>query len=133
MRIKGIRGAIDVAENTAEAIRTATRKLLREMISRNDLRPEQIAAIFFTATPDLNAEFPARTAREMGLTEVPLLCAQEMAVPHALPRMLRVLILANTDDPTPKWQHCYLGRAVHLRSDLAEGAEHDSGDAQAGL
>jgi chorismate mutase len=121
MRLIALRGANTVTENTAEAILSATDALMREILSRNGLGAEDLVSCIFTLTPDLDAEFPAVAARNMGLSRVPLLCAREIAVPDALPRVIRVLMHCYPPvgvDP----QHVYLGEARRLRLDL-EGAQ----------
>ncbi|ABB14157.1 MULTISPECIES: chorismate mutase [Carboxydothermus] len=114
--VKGIRGAITVPENSPEAIERQTKKLLAEIMSKNSLQKEKIISIFFTATPDLNAQFPATAARKAGLTEIPLLCAQEMDVPGSLEKVIRVLILTYLPE-NQKVQHLYLEGAKVLRPD----------------
>jgi chorismate mutase len=116
MKLVALRGANTVAENTAEAILKATDTLMREILSRNTLASDQLVSCIFTLTPDLDAEFPAVAAREMGLSNVPLLCAREIPVPGALPQVIRVLIHAYMDKPA---EHVYLGEAAKLRLDLA--------------
>jgi chorismate mutase len=116
MRLVALRGANTVKDNTAEAILAATDELMREILSRNRLGAPDLVSCIFTLTPDLDAEFPAVAAREMGLSSVPLLCAREIPVPGALPKVIRVLIHAYTDR---KPEHVYLGEAVKLRLDLA--------------
>jgi chorismate mutase len=121
MNCRGIRGAISVESNTSEAIYGATRELLERIVTANSLRAEDIASVIFTATPDLNAAYPARAAREMGWVNVSLLCMQEMAVADSLPRCVRVLVHWNTDLPADQIHHVYLGEARTLRPDLVEG------------
>ena len=116
--MRGIRGAIRVKENSAEAIGEATRELLEKMVKANNLDIADIASIFLTTTVDLDAEFPAYTARDMGWTMVPLLCAQEINVPHGMTRLLRILIHVNTDKLQNEIKHLYLGEAAGLRPDL---------------
>src|SRR5258706_9449972 len=96
---RGVRGATTVEANTQEMILVATRELLGEIVSANAIAPEDIASVLFTLTPDLNAEYPAAAAREVGWMDVPLMCAQEIDKPDALPRTIRVLILWNTGTP----------------------------------
>jgi chorismate mutase len=115
MRLVALRGANTVTENTAEAILDATDALMREMLARNELGAEDLVSCIFTLTPDLDAEFPAVAAREMGLSTVPLLCAREIPVPGALPQVIRVLIHAYMAKPA---EHVYLGEAAKLRLDL---------------
>ncbi len=114
---RGIRGATTVAENTADAIADATRDLLEQIIRANGVQPDDIASVFFTTTPDLNAEFPALAARSLGWQDVALMCGHEMAVPHGLPMCLRVLILWNTTRRADEIQHIYVRGAVKLRPD----------------
>ena len=118
MRLVALRGANTVTENTAEAILAATDTLMREILARNKLGGDDLVSCIFTLTPDLDATFPAAAAREMGLSTVPLLCAREIPVPGALPKVIRVLIHAYKPDGTPP-EHVYLGEAVKLRLDLA--------------
>src|SRR3954465_3353142 len=122
MRLVALRGANTVTENTAEAILAATDALMREILARNELGAEDLVSCIFTLTPDLDAEFPAVAARQMGLSGVPLLCAREIPVPGALPQVIRVLIHAYLADPEAKPQHVYLGDAIKLRLDL-QGAQ----------
>ena len=121
MTTRAIRGATSAEANDAEAILTATRALLEQIVAANCLTAEDIASVIFTTTPDLNAAYPARAAREMGWTSVPLLCMQEMAVPGSLPGCIRVLMHWNTDQPPDEIRHIYLGRARVLRPDLVQG------------
>ncbi len=115
MRVVALRGANEVTENTAEAILSATDKLMREILARNVLGADDLVSCIFTLTPDLDAQFPAAAARAMGLSSVPLLCAREIPVPGALPRIIRVMIHAYMDRPA---EHVYLGEAAKLRLDL---------------
>jgi chorismate mutase len=121
MRLRALRGAITVTENQADAILAATDELVREVMERNALRAEDMVSCIFTCTEDLDAEFPAVAARRMGLSAVPLLCAREIAVNGALPRVIRLLMHCYADPETPA-QHVYLRDAVSLRRDL-EGAQ----------
>jgi chorismate mutase len=118
MPLRGIRGAITVEENTADAILSATRTLLEQVIAANTVRVNDIASVIFTATTDLDAAYPAVVAREMGWVHTPLLCMQEMKVQESLPRCIRVLIHWNTDRTPENVQHVYLGEAQKLRPDL---------------
>ena len=117
MRLHALRGATTVDQNDAEAIVGATEWLMREIMKRNDLVPDAVVSCIFTLTEDLDAEFPAVAARQLGFDRVPLLCAREVPVPGALPRIIRVLIHCyGADDHEP--QHVYLGEAAALRLDL---------------
>jgi chorismate mutase len=120
-RLHALRGAVSVERNDADAILSATRELLTELIERNDLESDQMVSCIFTATSDLDAEFPAVAARDLGLNRVPLLCAREIDVPGALARVIRVLLHYYADNGH-KPQHVYLREARALRADL-EGAQ----------
>ncbi len=118
MRLFALRGAVSVPSNDAHAILEATERLMREVIDRNDLAVDRMVSCIFTTTPDLDAEFPAVAARNVGLSSVPLLCAREISVPGALPRIIRVLVhYYAAEDHEPR--HCYLDDARALRLDLA--------------
>ena len=116
MRLQAVRGATTVEDNDAELILEATEELLREVMSRNELDPEDMVSCVFTCTGDLDAEFPAVAARRLGLSGVPLLCAREMDVPGSMPRVIRLMLHAYL--PT-RVEHVYLREAVALREDLA--------------
>lgn len=120
---RGVRGAICATANTREAIFDATRRLLTRLIAANEIDTEQIASIFFTASPDLNADYPAYAVREMGFLHIPLMCATEIDVPGVLPRVIRVLIHLNTEKKQCEIRHLYMGEAARLRPDLAGGDE----------
>jgi chorismate mutase len=117
MVCRGIRGATTVEDNTADAILEATGELLEAITAANGLQVEELAAAFFTATQDLDAAFPARAARDLGWDVIPLLDAQEIAVPGSLPRCIRVLLLWNTDKSQEEIAHVYLRGAQALRPD----------------
>jgi chorismate mutase len=117
--LRGIRGAIGIEADTREAILGGTRDLLARMAAENGVEPDGVSMILFTATPDLTAAFPATAARELGWTRVPLMCSPELDVTGALPRIVRVMILADTDRSAREIRHLYLGRAAALRPDLA--------------
>lgn len=116
-----------------ETIVAATEELLRAMLERNRVGPEEVVSIIFTATPDLRSEFPAPAARRLGLSEVPLLCAAEIDVAGALPRCVRILLHVQTKAGRPRARHVYLRDARGLRSDLGEdeGREQVKGHASA--
>ena len=117
MRLFALRGANSVESNTREAIIDATAVLMRELLSRNELASEQLVSCIFTVTDDLDAEFPAVAARNIGLNAVPLICAREIPVPGAVPRVVRVLVHYYADEGHDP-RHVYLGEARALRSDL---------------
>lgn len=118
MWCRGIRGAITVPENTKGAIVAASRELLQKIMEANKVEIGDIACILFTTTPDLNAEFPAMAARELGWSQVALLCGHEMDVPGSLPRCLRVLVLFNTEKTSEEIVHVYLEEAQGLRAEV---------------
>jgi chorismate mutase len=115
---RGVRGATTVDMDDRDQILKATRQLLALMIRRNGIESADVASALFTVTQDLKSEFPALAARQLGWLEVPLLCAHELAVPHALPRCIRILLHWNTSAPQSEIQHVYLHEAKRLRPDL---------------
>lgn len=117
--IRAVRGAVQIDRDDPEVILAETRELLVEVISRNGLTAEDIISVVFTMTPDLVSGFPAAAARELGLTDVPLLCATEIDVPNALARVIRLLAHISTDRPRSAVEHVYLRGAARLRPDLA--------------
>jgi len=120
MLVRGIRGAITVNSNIKEEIIEKTKELLVTLKKENDFKVEDIVSIFFSVTPDLNAAFPAQSARELGWNKVPLFDMQEIDVPGSLPRCIRVLIQINCQKSQIEIQHCYLRGAKMLRKDLVE-------------
>jgi chorismate mutase len=120
MVVRAIRGAVQVAANEREAILDGTTELVTEVITRNDLRTDDVISVIFTATPDLTAEFPALAARKIGFHDVPLLCTTEIDVPGALPRVVRLLMHVDTDRSRPEIHHVYLRGATALRLDIAQ-------------
>ena len=116
--VRGIRGAITVERNESQQILEATQELLEKIVQENRLAIEDICSAFFTVTQDLDAEFPAKAARALGWTSVPLMCTSEVNVAGALPKCIRVLIHINTGKSQSEIKHVYLGRAVQLRPDL---------------
>lgn len=118
--VRAVRGAIQVDQDDREAILSGTAELINEILDRNEITPADLISMVFTATPDLTAEFPAYAARQLGLTDVPLLCATEIAVPGAMPRVLRVLAHIESDRSRNEIRHVYLGGAAKLRTDLPQ-------------
>ncbi len=118
MAVRAVRGAIQVDEDDRQQVLDATTELLQTVLERNGLTPEDIISVLFTATPDLTSEFPAYAARQMGFVDVPLLCASEIAVAGAMPRVLRVLAHVETDRPRADIKHSFLRGAAALRRDL---------------
>lgn len=123
MTCRGIRGAVCADANQADAILAAARTLLDRIVVANNLSITDVVSAIFTTTPDLDAAYPARAARELGWSQVPLLCMQEMSVAGSLPRCIRVLIHWNTDRAPDAIQHVYLGEARTLRPDLARNEQ----------
>lgn len=119
MWCRGVRGATTTESNTSEEILRATRQLLALMIRENGIEKEDVASAIFTTTPDLNAEFPALAARQLGWLDVALLCGYELGVPGALGMCIRVLIHWNTDKRADEIVHVYVKNAVNLRPDLS--------------
>ena len=115
MATRGIRGATTVERNDREQILAATRELLEVLVRLNGLRPDDVAYVWFTVTADLDAEFPAFAAREIGWTEVPLMCGREIPVPGAIAGCIRVLIDWNTVKTQREVRHAFLHRAKELR------------------
>ena len=125
---RGIRGATTAEVNEREAILAATRELLTRLMARNTLTPEDIAAAFFTVTDDLDAEYPALAARQLGWLETALMCAREIPVPAStVQRCIRVLLLVNTSTPAGQIRHVYLREAVALRPSRADEGIEASG------
>jgi chorismate mutase len=117
MRLFALRGAISVGANDSPSILGATEELMRELMTRNELAADRMVSVIFTVTDDLNADFPARAARGLGLDRVPLLCSREIPVPGALRGVIRTLVHYHADENhTPR--HVYLGEARSLREDL---------------
>ena len=119
MYCRGIRGAITVKDNSRASIISATRELLQKIIEANGLDVDDIAAVWFTTSTDLNAEFPAVAARELGWSRTAMICGHEMNVPGSLSRCLRILLLVNTDKKKDELSHVYLNGAEVLRPDLS--------------
>ena len=119
MWCRGIRGATTAKENTEEAILEATTELLEHLIKANDIKTDQIASATFTTTFDLNAQYPAVAARRLGWIDNALLCGHEMDVPHGLKKVVRVLVLINTEKEAKDIRHVYMKEAVQLRPDHA--------------
>ena len=112
MTVRAVRGATQVDANDRDTMIEATAELVRA------IEPSSLISVIFTATPDLTAEFPAYAARAIGITDVPLLCASEIAVPGAMPRVIRLLAHVEDDRPRDAFRHVYLHGAAELRTDL---------------
>lgn len=118
--VRAIRGAVQVDADEREQVLEATAELVAEVMRRNALQTDDVISVLFTATPDLTSEFPALAARKIGFTDVPLICAAEISVPHALPRVVRLMAHVETDRPRSELQHVYLRGAQALRLDIAQ-------------
>ena len=120
MMIRGVRGATTVEADAKDEILTATRQLLALMIRVNQIKSEDVASALFSVTADLNAEFPALAARQLGWLEVPMLCTHELNVPGSLQKCIRILVHWNTEKTQSQIQHVYIREAVRLRPDLCK-------------
>jgi chorismate mutase len=118
--VRAIRGAVQVERNDKEAIDAAVVTLLSEIFTRNQITHDDLISILFTSTEDLTAEFPAASARSLGLGDVPLLCARELSISGAMPRVIRVMVHTESDLDREAISHVYLGGASALRQDLAQ-------------
>lgn len=121
MAVRALRGAVQVEANRPELIHAGAAQLLAAVLAENGLETDALISVIFTATPDLTADFPAYGVRQVGVTDVPLLCARELDVAGAMPRVLRILAHVETDLPRAQCRHCYLGAAAALRPDLTGG------------
>lgn len=119
-RLRALRGATTTSADDADEIVAATVELLGEMLTRNGVEHDDLVSMVFTTTPDLHAEFPALGARKAGISDIPLLCSQEIDVPGAIERCIRVLMHLYTDRDYSALRHVYLGDARQLRTDLPE-------------
>ena len=118
MPVRAVRGAIQVDADERDQVLDATTELLCAVLERNQLSTDDLISVIFTVTPDIRSEFPAYAARQMGITDVPLLCAREIDVPGAMPRVLRLLAHVETSVPRAEIRHAYLRGAAGLRTDL---------------
>jgi chorismate mutase len=120
MKVRAIRGATQLRVDEASEMAEAVTELLRELFSKNDLLKGDLISIFFTSTPDLVADFPAASARTLELGDIPLICATEISVPGALPRVVRVMIHAYSERSHAEIKHIYTRGAEVLRRDIAQ-------------
>ena len=120
MAVRAIRGAIQLAANERAAVLDAASELVTEVMSRNRLTTDDVISVLFTATQDIDAEFPALAARKLGFQDVPLLCATEMNVPGSMPLVVRLMMHVETEQPRSAVQHVYLRGAMALRLDIAQ-------------
>lgn len=120
MTVRAIRGATQLDRDERGHLFERTGELVRAVLDANGITADALISILFTCTPDLVSDFPATAAREMGMGDVPLMCAVEIGVPHALPRVVRLMAHAELDVPRRDVQHVYLHGATVLRKDLAQ-------------
>ena len=118
--MRGIRGAITVTENNKNKIIENTKILIKDIVNENNLKTEEIVSMIFTATSDLNKEYPAVAARELGYNQIPLMCYQELNIENSLKKCIRIMIYINRDCSLDKINHVYLKNAKKLRPDLVE-------------
>jgi chorismate mutase len=118
--VRAIRGAIQLEVDERDHVLSSTRELVSTILTANDLGRDDVISIMFTATADISSEFPAVAARELGLGDVPLMCAQELVVAGAMPRVIRLMAHVNTTLPRDQITHVYLRGATALRRDLAQ-------------
>ncbi|MFE0646197.1 chorismate mutase [Streptomyces sp. NPDC058877] len=120
MAVRAVRGAVQLERDEAGHMREQVEELLTAVLERNGLVPDDLISIWFTATPDLHSDFPAVAARRLGIVDVPLICAQEIDVEGAMPRVVRLLAHVDTALPKSRIAHVYLGAATALRKDIAQ-------------
>ncbi|MDK1475648.1 chorismate mutase [Streptomyces sp. 549] len=120
MAVRAVRGAVQLERDDAGEMHARVAELLAAVLERNALGTDDLISIWFTATPDLRSDFPAAAARSTGLADVPLICAQELDIPGAMPRVVRLLAHVETDLPRTAVSHVYLGAAAALRKDIAQ-------------
>jgi chorismate mutase len=120
VKVRAIRGAVQVDADDRQAILEGTTELVTAVMGRNGLTTDDVISVIFSATPDLSAEFPALAARKLGFGEVPLLCCSEIAVPSAMPRVVRLMMHVETELSRADIQHVYLRGAAALRLDIAQ-------------
>ncbi|MFF2653445.1 chorismate mutase [Streptomyces sp. NPDC058045] len=120
MAVRAVRGAVRLDRDEAGHMGERVTELLTAILDRNGLTADDLISIWFTATPDLHSDFPAAAARGLGLTDVPLICAQELSVEGAMSRVVRVLAHVESDRPRGDIAHVYLGAAAALRKDIAQ-------------
>ncbi|WP_274556615.1 chorismate mutase [Streptomyces spiramyceticus] len=118
--VRAVRGAVQLERDEAGHMEEQVVELLTAMLERNGLTPDDLISIWFTATPDLHSDFPAAAARKIGIVDVPLICAQELDIAGAMPRVVRILAHVESDLPKSGISHVYLGAAAALRKDIAQ-------------
>ncbi|MGQ4517309.1 chorismate mutase [Streptomyces sp. DW26H14] len=120
MAVRAVRGAVQLEQDEAGHMADQVKQLLTAILERNDLTADDLISIWFTATPDLHSDFPAAAARDLGIVDVPLICAQELDIAGAMPRVVRILAHIESDRAKDAISHVYLGAAAALRKDIAQ-------------
>ncbi|MFD3947787.1 chorismate mutase [Streptomyces sp. NPDC058579] len=120
MAVRAVRGAVQLERDEAGHMSEQVEELLTAVLERNGLNPDDLISIWFTATPDLHSDFPAAAARRIGIVDVPLICAQELDIEGAMPRVVRLLAHIESELPKSAIAHVYLGAAAALRKDIAQ-------------
>lgn len=120
MAVRAVRGAVQLERDESDHMADQVKELLRKILERNGLAADDLISVWFTATPDLHSDFPAAAARGLGILDVPLICAQELDVVGAMPRVVRILAHIETDRAKAELSHVYLGAAASLRKDIAQ-------------
>jgi chorismate mutase len=118
--VRAVRGAVQLERDEPSHMHEQVGELLRAVLERNGLTADELISVWFTATPDLHCDFPAAAARKLGIVDVPLICAQELDVAGAMPRVVRVLAHVETGLAKSEIAHVYLGTAAALRKDIAQ-------------
>ena len=125
MAVRAVRGATQLEEDTREHMLDRVAELVSDVMTANDLDVDDFISIIFTATDDLHSEFPAYAARQLGFSDVPLVCARELEIAGSMPRVVRLMAHVETDLPRADITHVYLHGAANLRRDLARTTSHD--------
>lgn len=120
MAVRAVRGAVQLERDDAEHMDEQVSELMTAVLERNALTADDLISVWFTATPDLHSGFPAAAARNLGIVDVPLICAQELDVEGAMPRVVRILAHIESQLPKSEVNHVYLGAAASLRQDIAQ-------------
>ncbi|MEV8306446.1 chorismate mutase [Streptomyces flavidovirens] len=120
MAVRAVRGAVQLERDEAGHMNEQVGELLAAILERNGLTPDDLISVWFTATPDLHSDFPAAAARKLAIVDVPLICAQELDIAGAMPRVVRILAHVESDLPKSSISHIYLGAAAALRKDIAQ-------------
>ena len=120
MAVRAVRGAVQLDRDEAGHMDERVSELLTAVLERNSLTADDLISVWFTATPDLHSDFPAAAARKLGIVDVPLICAQELDIEGAMPRVVRILAHIESDLPRADIAHVYLGTAATLRKDIAQ-------------